>query len=68
MAKLATKRDINTIQMNLEDLKDEIWDMAKPKVKGGITQQDLINCGQGGTVIGILIDAQLCYNYDQKEA
>jgi len=60
LAKLGTKRDINTIQMNLEDLKDEIWDMAKPKVPGGITQQDLVNSGQGGTIIGILIDAQIC--------
>lgn len=62
MGKLATKRDINNIQINLDDLKDEIWDIAKPKVAGGITQQDLINCGQGGTVIGILIDAQICYS------
>ena len=30
---------------NVEDVKDEIFDMAKPKVPNAITYSDLINCG-----------------------
>lgn len=62
-----TKTDITKLQINLDDLIDEIWDMAKPKVSGGITLADLIASGQGGTIIGVLIDAQLFFQYDQRE-
>jgi serine/threonine-protein phosphatase 2A regulatory subunit B'' len=30
---------------NVEDVKDEIFDMAKPKTPNAITYQDLLNCG-----------------------
>lgn len=30
---------------NVEDVKDEIFDMAKPAVSMAITLNDLLNCG-----------------------
>ena len=32
----------------VDDVKDEIWDMAKPKLPYAITLEDVIACGQGG--------------------
>lgn len=61
LKKLASKTDISKLQINMDDIKDEIWDMAKPKVVGGITLADLLACGQGGTIIGIMIDAQVFF-------
>eukprot|EP00341_Mesodinium_pulex_P007615 CAMPEP_0116965214 /NCGR_PEP_ID=MMETSP0467-20121206/49074_1 /TAXON_ID=283647 /ORGANISM="Mesodinium pulex, Strain SPMC105" /LENGTH=68 /DNA_ID=CAMNT_0004654393 /DNA_START=1041 /DNA_END=1247 /DNA_ORIENTATION=+ len=59
--KLGSKTDLSKMQINLDDLKDEIWDMAKPKIPGGLTLADMVSCGQGGTIIGILVDAQLFF-------
>ena len=52
----------------VEDIKDEIWDMAKPGVPYAITLEDLINCGQGDTIAAMLIDAKAFYEYDQRES
>ena len=52
----------------VEDVKDEIFDMAKPQVAAGITLQDLINCGQGDIIVSMLIDAKAFYAYDQRES
>ena len=51
-----------------DDVKDEIWDMAKPKLPYAITLEDLITCGQGDTIISMLIDAKAFYEYDQRES
>lgn len=48
----------------VEDIKDEIFDMAKPQTPMAITLEDLINCGQGDVIISILIDAKAFYDYD----
>ncbi|KRX07662.1 hypothetical protein PPERSA_11211 [Pseudocohnilembus persalinus] len=53
---------------NVEDVKDEIFDMVKPKVPHAITLEDLINCGQGDIIISMLIDAKAFYDYDQRES
>lgn len=53
---------------NVDDVKDEIFDMAKPKVPMAITLQDLINCGQGDIIVSMLIDAKAFYDYDQRES
>ncbi|EAR97716.2 serine/threonine-protein phosphatase 2A regulatory subunit B subunit gamma (macronuclear) [Tetrahymena thermophila SB210] len=53
---------------NVEDVKDEIFDMAKPSVPHAITLQDLINCGQGDIIVSMLIDAKAFYDYDQRES
>lgn len=53
---------------NVEDVKDEIFDMAKPAQPYAITLQDLLNCGVGDIIISMLIDAKEFYNYDQRES
>ena len=52
----------------VDDIKDEIWDMAKPKVPYAITLEDLLACGQGDIIVGMLIDARAFYEYDQRES
>ena len=52
----------------IDDLKDELWDMAKPAVPMGITLQDLISCGVGDIIVSMLIDAKAFYEYDQRES
>ena len=52
----------------VDDIKDEIFDMAKPKLPMAITLQDLINCGQGDIIVSMLIDAKAFYDYDQRES
>jgi len=52
---------------SIDDVKDEIFDMVKSEVPGIITQQDLINCRQGGTVLSMLIDAAAFWRYDNRE-
>jgi serine/threonine-protein phosphatase 2A regulatory subunit B'' len=44
-------------EYKVDDLKDELWDIAKPASPYCITLQDLIKCGQGHTVVSMLIDA-----------
>ena len=51
----------------IDDLKDELWDMAKPASPYCITLQDLISCGVGDIIVAILTDAQAFYAYDQRE-
>ena len=52
---------------NVEDIKDEIFDMAKPELPMAITLPDLIKCGQGDIIVSMLIDAKAFYDYDQRE-
>ena len=52
----------------VDDVKDEIWDMSKSKVPFAITLEDLIACGQGDIIVGMLIDARAFYEYDQRES
>ena len=49
----------------VDDVKDELWDMAKPKLPYAITLQDLISCGVGDVIISMLTDAKAFYEYDQ---
>ena len=53
---------------NVEDVKDEIYDMAKPQNTYAITLNDLMQCGQGDIIISMLIDAKAFYEYDQRES
>ena len=52
----------------VDDVKDELWDMAKPSVPHAITLQDLINCGVGDVITSMLTDAKAFYDYDQRES
>lgn len=53
---------------SVDDVKDEIFDMVKSKTPGIITQQDLVQCRQGGTVLSMLIDATAFWLYDNRES
>mmetsp|Transcript_1279 Transcript_1279/g.3115 ORF Transcript_1279/g.3115 Transcript_1279/m.3115 type:complete len:468 (+) Transcript_1279:163-1566(+) len=52
----------------VDDVKDEIFDMVKPRLPGIITLEDLLMCKQGGTVLSMLIDAQAFWRYDNRES
>jgi serine/threonine-protein phosphatase 2A regulatory subunit B'' len=52
----------------VEDIKDEIWDMAKPVHPYALTFEDIRTCGSGDIIIAMLIDAKAFYEYDQRES
>jgi len=51
----------------VEDVKDEIFDMVKPRDRMMITLQDLVNCKVGETVVGMLTDMHAFAMYDRRE-
>lgn len=53
--------------VSFEDMKDEIFDMVKPKDPLKIKLQDLINCSQGDTVVSILTDLNGFWTYENRE-
>jgi serine/threonine-protein phosphatase 2A regulatory subunit B'' len=57
---------MNRGDFNVEDIKDEIFDMAKPELPMAITLTDLVKCGQGDIIVSMLIDAKAFYDYDQR--
>lgn len=52
----------------VEDVRDEIFDMASPKHPLFITLYDLYACGQGDLILGIMVDAKAFFEYDQRES
>ena len=58
---------LNQEPVHFEDVKDEIFDMVRPKDPFNITLQDLVNCGQGDTVVSILIDLNGFWTYENRE-
>ena len=48
-------------------MKDEIFDMVRPKDPLRITLGDLVACGHGDTVVSILIDLNGFWNYENRE-
>lgn len=57
----------NQDPISFEDVKDEIFDMVKPKDPLKITLQDLITSGKGDTVLSILIDLNDFWTYENRE-
>jgi len=53
--------------VSLHDVKDEIFDMVKPVDPFNITLQDLINSGQGDTVVNMLVDVNGFLIYENRE-
>ncbi|XP_012513371.1 PREDICTED: serine/threonine-protein phosphatase 2A regulatory subunit B'' subunit gamma [Propithecus coquereli] len=53
--------------VSFQDVKDEIFDMVKPKDPLKISLQDLINSNQGDTVTTILIDLNGFWTYENRE-
>ena len=52
----------------MEDIINEIFDIAKPKVERAITFTDLVNSNSGKIIIPMLINAKDFYDYDQRES
>ena len=53
--------------MELDHIADEIFDMARSSDPLRITVKDLIECGQGGTILGILTDINDFLSYENRE-
>ena len=58
---------LNQDPVRFEDVKDEIFDMVRPKDPLRITLEDLVNCGNGDTVASILIDLNGFWTYENRE-
>lgn len=54
--------------VSFSDVNDEIFDMVKPADPCRITLQDLVNCGQGDTVVGVLTDLNGFWNHENRES
>ncbi|VDK44983.1 unnamed protein product [Anisakis simplex] len=50
-----------------EDIKDEIFDMVKPKDPLRISLEELLACGQGGTICGMITDLDCLLEYENRE-
>ncbi|KAG8224440.1 hypothetical protein J437_LFUL001393 [Ladona fulva] len=55
-------------EVSFENIKDEIFDMVKPEDPTKITLQDLLRCGQGDTMVSLLIDLNGFWNHENREA
>lgn len=54
--------------VHVEDVRDEIFDMVTPKDPYHITLDDIIKCGQGDILVGILIDMNSFWAYENRES
>jgi hypothetical protein len=50
-----------------EDVKDEIFDMVKPKEAGYVALPELAASGMSDAICGILVDGQCHVDYEQRE-
>lgn len=55
------------IPVKYRDLLNEIFDMATEVKHERITLKDLLQCGVGGNVVNLLIDAHAFMQYQLKE-
>ena len=60
--------DPDNYDLNMLDVRDEIFDMVKPSQDGRITLEDLQRCGCAHTVIEILCDHTGFWRYDNRES
>mmetsp|Transcript_24313 Transcript_24313/g.59749 ORF Transcript_24313/g.59749 Transcript_24313/m.59749 type:complete len:348 (+) Transcript_24313:281-1324(+) len=60
--------DPDNYDLNMLDVRDELFDMVKPEVAGRITLADLQRCGCAHTVIEILCDHTGFWRYDNRES
>lgn len=54
--------------VSFQDVKDELFDMVRPKDPEKITLADLLACGQGETFVSILIEFHGFWAYENREA
>ena len=62
-SKLPTEKEA----VEFGDVSDEIFDMCRPAHPHHITLDDLIDSGQGETVINILADLNGFWSYENRE-
>lgn len=60
--------DPDNYDLNMLDVRDEIFDMVKPANTGRITLEDLKRCGCAHTVFEILCDHTGFWRYDNRES
>ena len=60
-------KEIDGDVVSVADVKDEIFDMVKPINPTRITLEDLLQCGQGDTVVSMLTDLHGFWEYDNRE-
>lgn len=61
-------REAGQEPVSVEDVKDEIFDMVKPRNDLYISLQDLIDCKVGDTVVSMLTDVNGFWAYDNRES
>lgn len=54
--------------VNFDDFLNEIFDMIKPRDPTKITLKDIIDSGQGETMVSILIEFHKFWAYENREA
>ena len=54
-------------EIRVEDVKDEVFDMARPADPNFITFADLLASGQGDVIMSLLVDFRAFFEYDQRE-
>uniref|UniRef100_A0A061SGU4 Protein phosphatase 2 (Formerly 2A), regulatory subunit B n=1 Tax=Tetraselmis sp. GSL018 TaxID=582737 RepID=A0A061SGU4_9CHLO len=59
--------DGNYADLSIGDVRDEIFDMVKPRRELEITLKDLIDSKIGGTVMTIMADERVFWEYDSRE-
>ena len=64
----AWQADPENYELNMLDVRDEIFDMVKPATPGRITLDDLRRCGCADVVIEILSDHTGFWKYDNRES
>ena len=60
--------DPENYELDILDVRDEIFDMVKPEVPGRITLEDLKRCGCADVVFEILCDHTGFWRYDNRES
>uniref|UniRef100_F1KRN3 Serine/threonine-protein phosphatase 2A regulatory subunit B'' subunit gamma n=1 Tax=Ascaris suum TaxID=6253 RepID=F1KRN3_ASCSU len=50
-----------------DDIKSEIFDICRPKDPLRISLKDLIACGKGGTIVGMLTDLDCLWKYENRD-
>jgi len=64
LQKLLSKDNEASKNFKIEDVKDEIFDMANARDGKVIRLEDLYQCGKGDVILGLIIDAKAFFDYD----
>lgn len=57
----------NKPEYKVDDIKDEIWDMVKPKNMNYLTYEDIIGSSHSEIILPLLFDAKAFFEHDQRE-